>query len=345
MVQSTGSANFILTGIASRDYRENVMANARPSRHCLQRLRQSFTSLSAAQQRVAEFILQQPSQALSCSVQELASRCHTSPSTVVRLAKDIGFDGLKEMKIALAQEVGTLLPQFDATATLEDEGYAGTVLDNTVLGLRETIAGMDFAALDAAARALSEARHVDVYGVSTSYLVGRDLVEKLKRLGIYASSFDNAYTQAISSASLSAGDVAVAVTYSGETRGVVENLAMARGQGALTIALTNFRDSTIVQAADIVVPTSVTQHLLPDGSLGGRIAQLLVVDLLFIRLFAADPERFRSAFTKYNRILLQKLGRSDQRFDFGQEPWHQGAKRAEAHDADQAQDEREEGSA
>lgn len=337
MVQSTATANFVLTGVAPRDYREKVMATARPSRHCLQRLRQSFTSLSAAQQRVAEFILQQPSQALSCSVQELASRCHTSPSTVVRLAKDIGFDGLKEMKIALAQEVGTLLPQFDDTAPLEDESYASTLLDNTVLGLRETVAGMDFGALDAAAQALGGARHVDVYGVSTSYLVGRDLVEKLKRLGIYASSFDNSYTQAISSASLGSGDVAVAITYSGETRGVIENLAMARDQGALTIALTNFRDSTIIQAADIVVPTSVTQHLLPDGSLGGRIAQLLVVDLLFVRLFATDAERFRSAFTKYNRILLQKLGRPDQRFDFAQEPWRQPGGRAEddtEHDQD-----------
>jgi len=248
------------------------------------------------------------------------------------------------MKIALAQEVGTLLPQFDATATPNDESYAGTVLDNTVLGLRETIACMDFGALDAAAQALSDARHVDVYGVSTSYLVGRDLVEKLKRLGIYASSFDNAYMQAISSASMGAGDVAVAVTYSGETRNVVENLAMAHDQGAVTVVITNFRDSTIVQAADIVVPTSVTQHLLPDGSLGGRIAQLLVIDLLFIRLFATNPERFRTAYSKYNHILLQKLGKPNQRFDFSSEPWHKSSPRVGVDGAEHEQEKGERGS-
>lgn len=306
------------------------MATEHPSRHCLQRLRQNFPRLSVAQQRIAEYILQHPTQALNCSVHELAARCHTSPSTVVRLAKDIGFQGLKEMKLALAREIGTLLPQFDASEQLHEQSHVGDVLENTILGLRETAAGMDFAALDSAVEALKGARHVDVYGVGSSFLVGRDLVDKLKRLGIYASSFDNSYMQAISSAGLGTGDVAIAITYTGETRSVIENLAMAKDHGATTIALTNFRDATIVQVADIVIPTSVTHHLVPDGSLGGRIAQLFAVDLVFIKLFASDSERFRTAFHKYNQILLKKLGRPDPRFELGR-----GALQAETESYDQ----------
>lgn len=296
------------------------MAIEHPSRHCLQRLRQNFARLSAAQQRIAEYILQHPTEALNTSVHELAARCQTSPSTVVRLAKDIGFQGLKEMKLALAREIGTLLPHFEAPERLDPDGHVTDVLENSILGLRETAAGMDFDSLDRAADRLGGARHVDVYGVGSSYLVGRDLVDKLKRLGIYASSFDNSYMQAISSAGLGDGDVAVAITFTGETRSVIENLAMARDHGATTIALTNFRDSTIVQVADVVVPTSVSQHLVPDASLGGRIAQLFTVDLLFVKLFASDPERFRNAFHKYNQILLKKLSKPDPRFPLGQDP-------------------------
>ncbi|MBX3143353.1 MAG: MurR/RpiR family transcriptional regulator [Trueperaceae bacterium] len=277
--------------------------------------------MSVAQQRIAEYILQQPTEALNCSVHELAARCQTSPSTVVRLAKDIGFLGLKEMKLALAREIGTLLPHFEAPGRLDDEGHVTDVLENSILGLRETAAGMDFDALDRAVAALKGARHVDVYGVGSSFLVGHDLVDKLKRLGIYASSFDNSYMQAISSAGLGPGDVAIAITYTGETRSVIENLAMAKDHGATTIALTNFRDSTIVQVAEIVIPTSVTHHLVPDGSLGGRIAQLFAVDLVFIKLFASDPERFRAAFHKYNQILLKKLGKPDPRFELNQGSW------------------------
>src|SRR5690606_26524597 len=128
-------------------------------------------------------------------------------------------------------EVGTLLPRIEAQDLDDADGYVKELLDNTVLGLEETAAGLDMAALDRAAAALSSASRVDVYAAGSSYLVGSDLVEKLKRIGIYASSYANDYLQSISSAGLREGDVAVAVSYSGETRSVAESLAIAAEQG------------------------------------------------------------------------------------------------------------------
>jgi len=265
---------------------------------------------------VAEYILQNPSEAMQASVQAIAARCGTSVSTVVRLAKDIGFEGLKEMKLALALEVGTLIPNLTAR-TQPATGDVGELLENTLLGLKETAASLDLEKVRQVAKLLANARHVDVYGASTSHLVGLDLIEKLKRLGIYASTYENSYMQSISSAGLGPEDVAVAITYSGETSNVVESLATAREQGAKTVALTNFSDSSIVEVADVVLTTSVSRHLIPDGSLGGRIAQLHVIDTLFVELIASDQERFRSAFNRYNQILLQKVRKSRDRLGLG----------------------------
>lgn len=282
----------------------------------MQRLRQQIPRLSPAQQRVAEYVLQNPSEAMQASVQAIAATCGTSVSTVVRLAKDIGFEGLKEMKLALALEIGTLIPNL-TTRDQPGHGDASELLENTLLGLKETAAALDFTTVRRVAELLAAARHVDVYGASTSHLVGLDLLEKLKRLGIYASAYENSYMQAISSAGLGPQDVAVAVTYSGETRSVIESLASAREQGAKTVALTNFLDSSVVEFADFVLTTSVSRHLIPDGSLGGRISQLHVVDTLFVELIASDPTRFRSAFHKYNQILLQKVKKSRDRLGLG----------------------------
>lgn len=284
------------------------MTDQRPSRHCLQRLRQRFARLSPGEQVVAGYVLQNPEEAVSSSVHEIAEVCGTSSSMVVRLAKDIGFSGIKEMKLALAQEIGTLLPRIEAHES-SAEGHVRELLDNTLLGLQETAAQVDLPTVRRAADILARARHVDVYGAGSSYLVGADLVEKLKRLGIYASTYDNSYMQAISSGGLGAEDAAVGITYSGETQNVLDALGMAREQGASTIAITNFPDSSVVQVAELIIPTSVTRHLLPDGSLGGQMAQLFVIDLLFIELFASDPARFREAFRKYNRILLNKVSK------------------------------------
>lgn len=255
-------------------------------------------------------MLQHPTEALSLSVHEIAARCGVSPSTLVRLAKDIGFNGIKEMKVQLAMEVGSLLTSFEGSSQVDDAGHATAVFENTVLGLRETLAALDHGVINTAVKALGLASKIDVYGASTSFLVGLDLVEKLKRLGIYASGYSNSYMQAISAMSLGPSDVAFAVTYSGETVDVIDALRVARQQGATTVALTNFTDSTVVQVADIVVPTAVSRNLLPDGSMSGRMAQLYVVDLIFTKLFASEPERFAAAFRKYNQILLSKVSKS-----------------------------------
>lgn len=287
-----------------------MKTNSRPTRHCLQRLRQYYPKLSSAQQNIAAYILQNPEEAVGVSVHRLATLCDTSPSTVVRLAKDIGFEGVKEMKIALAQEVGTLLPRLSADRNGDAQGVGHELLDTTIQGLQETANAVDPAVLTQAAKLITAARHVDIYGASNSYLVGLDLVEKLKKLGIYATSYDNDYMQAISSASLEEQDVAIAITYSGETTSVVENLGMAQERGARTIAITNFADSSVRQYSDLIITTGVSRHLVPDGSMSGRISQLFVVDLLFVELFNSDPERYRKAYRKYNEILLRKVSKA-----------------------------------
>lgn len=310
----------ILDGLLVQVYsqfRAMPTGERRASRHSLQRLRHYFHRLSPTQQRVAEYFMQHPVEALGSSVQEIAARCGTSTSTVVRLAKDIGFEGLKEMKIALAQEVGTLVTRIEMDELREPSGHAHYLLENTVKGLQETFAGLDHEVVKRAAEVLGGANRVDVYAAGSSFLVASDLVEKLKRIGIYASTYANDYMQAISSGGLAPGDVAFAVSYSGETSSVIESMTIAKDRGATTLALTNFPDSTIVEHADIVLPTSVSSHLVPDGSLGGRIAQLWVVDLLFIELFASDPERFRRAYRTYNEILLRKIRKYRDRLGLG----------------------------
>lgn len=290
-----------------------MATEARPTRHCLQRLRQYFPKLSPAQQGVAEYILQSPHEVLGSSVHEIAAICATSPSTVVRLAQDIGFDGIKSMKIALAQEIGTILPRMLDAGPGASDGVLGELLDNTIRGVQQTAASIDEAAVARAVEMIRAAPRVDVFGSGSSYLVGSDLVEKLKRLGIHANIDANDYIQAISAAGLMERDLAIGISYSGETRSTLEHLHMAREQGAGTIVVTNFVDATIVQLADVVLSTSVTHHLFPDGSLGGRIAQLLVIDLLFVRLFASDIVRFRRSYHKYNQILLNKASRTRDR--------------------------------
>ncbi|MBV9438793.1 MAG: MurR/RpiR family transcriptional regulator, partial [Candidatus Eremiobacteraeota bacterium] len=69
------------------------------------RLQAAYTTLRAAEQRVADFVLAHPDELIYLTVTELAERTHTSESTVVRLCQKIGYKGYQEFKIVLARDL------------------------------------------------------------------------------------------------------------------------------------------------------------------------------------------------------------------------------------------------
>ena len=74
-------------------------------KNALLRLREASASLSAAEQQIARYITENPEEATLLTVRELAQRTFTSPSSVVRVCRSVGFDGYKELRRALVGEL------------------------------------------------------------------------------------------------------------------------------------------------------------------------------------------------------------------------------------------------
>src|SRR5690606_10908318 len=78
--------------------------------------------------------------------------------------------------------------------------------------------------------------------------------------------------------------VAIGFSHSGLTVETADSLAAARASGATTALVTNAPTSPIAKAVDIVVATNASETQFRPGALSGQVAQLMVVDVLFIRV-------------------------------------------------------------
>ena len=97
---------------------------------------------------------------------------------------------------------------------------------------------------------------------------------------------------AITSASLrERGDVAIGLSHTGTTVDTIDALREARRHGAVTVAVTNFPWSPITEAADFVLLTAARETAFRSGAMTSRIAQLTVVDCLFVTLAQQDLAR------------------------------------------------------
>lgn len=278
------------------------------SKSVLQKIKGMRYQLSLVETKIADYMIAHPFQTVRRSTEELAVECGTSQSSIIRFCQKMGYTGFRELKIVLAQEVGSLVPKAIAEPNQQgDPDYVVEVLRQSVEGMQKTVATLDREKLTAAIRAIGEARIVDIYGAGESYVVGKDLQLKLRRLGIVANVYPNPHLQAISAASLQPGDVALGISFSGCTQDTIDAMGFAVESGATTIAITNFSEFPLAEKVDIVLETNAVEVLSPYGTVSSRLAQHLVVDLIFGGLLVTRKDKFRRAYEYYNEIIQRKM--------------------------------------
>jgi DNA-binding MurR/RpiR family transcriptional regulator len=266
-------------------------------------IRALLPNLAPVERRVAQAVLDDPVGVAWLNISELASSCGTSATSVVRFCRAIGLRGYPELRLALAgaaaHDDATAMtasneidPDDDAATIVEKIGYADAS------AVTDTASHLDIATLQHVVGALAKAKRIDIYGVGASGFVALDLQMKLQRIGKPAFAWPDPH-MAISSASLrDKGDVAIGLSHTGTTVDTIDVLLEARSHGATTVAVTNFPWSPITEAADFVLLTAARETAFRSGAMTSRIAQLTVVDCLFITLAQQDLAGTRVALER-----------------------------------------------
>ncbi|MFA7635774.1 MAG: MurR/RpiR family transcriptional regulator [Bacillota bacterium] len=264
-----------------------------PRSGCLALIRRMFNSLRPAEKKVASYILDNGGQVVYQSITELASATGTSDATIIRFANALGFSGYQELKIALAREL--VSPDRNIHEDIDPRDSLQVAVNKAfqanVQAVSDTLNVLDIESLQRAIDAVVGANHVYLYGVGTSSLSAQDAYYKLLRVGIHANFYADAHMQAISTAMIGEDDVVIGFSHSGSTRDVVDVLSLARERGACIVCVTNRVRSPMAKLADIVLRTASEETPFGSGGVPSMIAQLSVVDALFVGVSLAMYDR------------------------------------------------------
>ncbi|HEV3089778.1 MAG TPA: MurR/RpiR family transcriptional regulator [Candidatus Elarobacter sp.] len=257
------------------------------------RLQGAYSTLRAAEQRVADFILKSPDELIYLTVTELAERTNTSESTVVRLCQKIGYKGYQEFKIVLARDL--VGPATEIYAAIEPGDDLGTIKNKVfqanAQALRDTLEVLDDDELQRAVDTLAGARRLEIYGVGGSSPLALDAYHKFVKLGVAAVALSDGDLMAMSSSLLGEGDVALGISHTGASRDVTDALGRAKRHGARTICITHRSSSPITKVSDVVLVTAAQQTAFRSDASSSRIAQLAVIDTLYVGVANRNHER------------------------------------------------------
>lgn len=266
----------------------------------------SVANFTPSMRRIAAVIREDPAIVLDRTISEFAVLCRTSVATVVRFCRAVGLSGYAQLRMALATELGREAAEYGQALTLGAEIARSDSLQDMVaktahlerLAIEETAADLDFAALERIVTALETAERILLFGIGASQFVAQDLQHKLVRIGRSAFLLSDSH-EAWSAALLSpAKTVAIGFSHSGMTADTVRYLDLARKNGALTVAVTGAPDSPLVRAADEHLLAHARESRLRAGAMVSRIAQLALVDFLFLGLARLSYEDTVSALRR-----------------------------------------------
>jgi RpiR family carbohydrate utilization transcriptional regulator len=240
--------------------------------------------LPAARREVLELIRTDPERALAEGFEVLAERSGSSVPTIMRTARDLGFGGLREFKLALARELAVSGSPLHRRVQLADstEQVVSKVIKSAAAAVNGVQAQLDPKALEAAADAIVKASRTDCWCVgATSSFMASDMQARLFRMGLVANAYLDQHLQLVSAATLDAGSVAFAISHVGGMPSLMEAVAVARAQKATVVALTQ-AGTPLAREADIVLGIQVPEDPVMHVGTEAYLAHLTVIEVLTV---------------------------------------------------------------
>ncbi|WP_090675465.1 MurR/RpiR family transcriptional regulator [Paenibacillus tianmuensis] len=260
----------------------------------LVRLREILEGLNPSEKKVAEYVLAHPGRMIELSVAQLAEASGASQAAIIRLCKSMGVKGYQDFKLKVAgdlRETGgvqgyqEIRPQ-DSIATIVQH-----VSNNNIQSIHDTVKILDLEQVSKAVQALHQAKRIYFFGIGASNLIGQDAQQKFLRINRTCFCFADPHVQLASAVTLTEEDVAVGISYSGETKEVIAALKAARENGAVTIGITKYGSTTLTQYTDIPLCISSTENEIRSGAMSSRITQLNVIDILYLGVASNNYEQ------------------------------------------------------
>lgn len=252
----------------------------------LQYIKQNYSKLTDREKLIADYLLVENSEIIDMSAKEIAEETNTSAPTVVRFAKKLGFSSLNEMKIkiSISSKEKNSSREFEyLDKDLSTKSIVNGVKTSIHSIIDETVDLIDEEQLDKAISLLTNAKTIYIYSVGVSGLVGLDFYYKLSRINKRCVAHTDTHLQLTSSVLMEKEDVAVVISYSGETKETLLCAKNAKEKNVTVIAITKASiDNKLDYFSDISLHVPYVEKSLREGAMSSRISQLAIIDMLFL---------------------------------------------------------------
>ena len=279
-----------------------------PDGDILVTIRRRAAALPQAQRQVATAMLEDPAFAVRANVDDIARRAGVSPPTIIRFCRALGFAGLREFKLQLAQTLAVGATALHRAVVPGDDmrTVAHKILQGAATALTRLEQHIAPEALERAIDGIARARRVDCYGVgNTSMFMATDAQARFSRLGLTSNAYFDAYLQLISAASLDRRDVVLAISHVGRMPYLLDSVDVARTHNATIVAITQ-PGTPLAERADVVLPIVVPADPSMRVGTEAYLAQIAYIEILMVGVGLRRGASALGHLQRVRRVLKER---------------------------------------
>lgn len=271
------------------------------------KIKSIYRDLSVKEKSIADYILKNSKQVSRSTINELSNELGIADSTFFQFTRKLGYSGFKDFKIALLTE------EFDAEISIhenisksDDEiTIARKVFDSTIQSLEDTKKLIDPESFKKAADILLSSKETKFFGLGGSNVIAQDTYHKFLRSPIKCSWTSDYHMQLMHASMLTNEDCAFVISHTGITKEAIELAKCVKENGAKLIVVTSYPLSTLAKMADVVFISIAEETSYRSEALSSRIAQLAIIDAIFVIVMFHDEKRSNEALKNIRHAIAK----------------------------------------
>ena len=154
---------------------------------------------------------------------------------------------------------------------------------------------------------MKEAKQIYFLGIGDSLLAAKEARNKFLRITQKVISIDDPHMQAMMVSMLGKDDLVFIFSYSGATKDSVHVAQIAKEVGAKVVGVTRFLKSPLTAYTDVLLVCGSNEGPLEGGSMGAKLSQLYIIDVLFQEYYIKNLEVSKQNNRKTARAVVEKL--------------------------------------
>ena len=257
------------------------------------------TDFSNAESALVEYILAKGTAIEPLTIKEIAEANYVHPSTLIRVAKKLGYKGwleLREEFLAEQTYLQTYFEDVDANFPFQTNDGLMTIankiasLERTTID--DTLSLLNHDELQKAKQLLLNAKQIKIFGSNANLLISQDFALKMRRIQKNVVMSQTMGEDAYEAFNSQEDTCAILISYTGENGFIMPIAKILQKQNIPIIALTSIGENTLASFSQAVLRMTTRERLyskIGNFTINSSICYLL--DVLYSCIFAEDYQK------------------------------------------------------